>query len=186
MTQYNTLAKSSTTGSRRPPSFEVYLSLCNLSHGCYWGWCGREHETPFSKESWCLKTLDVTGETWTHWLSLSLLQAAVFMLEKESHEPSLWRQHPNNPPLTGDSGSPWNPIMSTLPLPNQAPECHLYNSRREISELWALSLPRVKQNKCICTWKCMYSYHSTTQAPRRFLWRSYYGFPELLTSPASL
>ena len=32
MTQYNTLAKSSTTGSRRPPSFEVFASVCET---CY-------------------------------------------------------------------------------------------------------------------------------------------------------
>ena len=143
MTQYTTLAKSSTTGSRRPPSFEVYLSLCNLSHGCYWGWCGREHETPFSKESWCLKTLDVTGETWTHWLSLSLLQAAVFMLEKESHEPSLWRQHPNNPPLTGFWES-LKPNHMHIAPPQSGTRVSPLQSRREISELWALSLPRVK------------------------------------------
>ena len=36
----------------------------------------------------------------------------------------------------------------------------------------------------ICT--CMYTYQGRTQTPRRFLWRSYYGFPELPPSPASL
>jgi hypothetical protein len=40
--RYFAPAKSSTTGSRRPPSFEVYhLSLWNLSHRFYWVWCGR-------------------------------------------------------------------------------------------------------------------------------------------------
>lgn len=38
MAQYIFLAKSSTTGSRRPPPFEV--DHLGLSHSSYWRWCG--------------------------------------------------------------------------------------------------------------------------------------------------
>ena len=50
----------------------------------------------------------------------------------------------------------------------------------------ALGAVPAKGKKCICICTCTYSFHGTTQAPRRFLWRSYYGFPELPSSPTSL
>ena len=67
--------------------------------------------------------------------------------------------------------------------PQSDPRVSPLQSGRDRSEVWE---PRVKQNKCICICTCTYSFHGTTQAPRRFLWRSYYGFPELPSSPTSL
>ena len=44
MAQYFVPAKSSTTGSRRPPSFEVFASVCGTCHTDSMGVCVAKYE----------------------------------------------------------------------------------------------------------------------------------------------